>query len=56
MLNIYQINRYQNILFMLKFKLGQVPYHFTNNFFINNVNKYNIRETGNLEFILIEEY
>jgi len=32
-LNVYQINIYQNILFMLKHKLGIVPSRFINNFF-----------------------
>jgi len=46
-LNIYQINIYQNILFMLKYKLGIVPNYFTNNFFQINANKYTTRGMGN---------
>ena len=46
-LNIYQINIYQNTLFMLKFKLGLVPTYFTDSFFYINANRYITRGTGN---------
>lgn len=46
-LNIYQINIYQNILFMFKHKMGVVPSRFTNNYFKTNINKFSTRATGN---------
>ena len=46
-LNVYQINIYQNILFMLKYNLGLVPSHFLDNFFQINSNRYTTRATGN---------
>jgi hypothetical protein len=46
-LNVYRINIYQNLLFMLKYKLGLVPSHFSNDFFKSNRNRYDTREVGN---------
>jgi len=46
-LNVYQINIFQNLLFMIKYKLGLVPSHFSKNFFKNSKNRYDTRETGN---------
>jgi hypothetical protein len=48
-LNIFQINIYQNILFMFKYKLSLVPEHFTDHFFEYNTNKYNTRAMGNFK-------
>jgi len=48
-LNLYKINIYQNLLFMLKYKLGLAPQHFSNEFFKSNINKYDTREVGNFK-------